>query len=81
MNAESSPTHASTTNSKRHRLLQPIGLPMAFTINDFCALHRIGRTLLYQAWREGWGPEYFLAGKRRRIPYEVAHAWRGREVA
>lgn len=37
----------------------------------------VSRTTLYRAWSEGWGPEYFLVGKSRRIPLQAALAWRG----
>jgi hypothetical protein len=48
----------------------------SYTIKEFCDLERISRSLLYKAWRGGWGPRYFLAGTHRRISHEARIEWR-----
>ena len=47
-----------------------------YTIQEFCKAERISRTLLYRAWREGWGPRYFLVGTHKRISPEARREWR-----
>lgn len=38
----------------------------------------VSRTTLYEAWKGGWGPEFFWVGRSRRIPMEAALSWRGK---
>ena len=47
-------------------------------VKDALVVLGISRTTLYRAWLEGWGPEFFLVGKSRRIPMHAALAWRGK---
>jgi hypothetical protein len=47
----------------------------ASTINQFCSDNSISRTRLYQLWKEGRGPKFFLNGTHRRISAESAAAW------
>jgi hypothetical protein len=49
---------------------------IAFTIDEFCAAHRISRTHLYDLWHEGAGPRYMLAGSKKLITVEAAAEWR-----
>jgi hypothetical protein len=54
----------------------------AFTVNEFCAAHRISRSKLYLMWGEGIGPRYFNVGTKRLITTEAAADWRrAREAA
>ena len=54
----------------------------SYTINEFCRAERISRSLLYRAWREGWGPRFHLVGSHKRISPEARREWRQeREVA
>lgn len=46
------------------------------TVKEFCELERISRTLLYRAWREGWGPRFHLVGTHKRISPEARREWR-----
>jgi len=46
------------------------------TICEFCQVERISRSLLYRAWREGWGPRFHLIGTHRRISPEARREWR-----
>jgi predicted DNA-binding transcriptional regulator AlpA len=52
----------------------------AFTIPEFCAAHRIGRTALYKLWAEGLGPRKIQVGNGRSskivISIEAAADWR-----
>jgi excisionase family DNA binding protein len=53
------------------RQLLPLDQRASLSPGEWCALHGIGRTTLYQLWREGRGPDYFIVGKRRRIPRDA----------
>ncbi|MCK1497013.1 hypothetical protein [Bradyrhizobium sp. 188] len=54
----------------------------AFSINEFCARHRISRQLFYKAQQEGLMPVTFKLGTRVLISREAAAAWRrAREAA
>ena len=48
----------------------------SYTISEFCAAERISRSLLYRAWREGWGPRFHLVGTHKRISPEARREWR-----
>jgi hypothetical protein len=47
-----------------------------FTVAEFCAVHRISRTRLYQEWKQGTGPRFFNAGAKILIRAEAAADWR-----
>jgi len=54
----------------------------SFTIDEFCNAERMSRGMLYRAWREGWGPEFYLVGTHRRITQRARLEWqRQREAA
>lgn len=54
----------------------------AFSINEFCARHRISRQLFYKLKPQGLMPATFTLGTRVLISREAAAAWRrAREVA
>ena len=48
----------------------------SYTIIEFCEAERISRSLLYRAWREGWGPRFHLVGTYKRISPEARREWR-----
>jgi hypothetical protein len=48
----------------------------SYTIIEFCEAERISRSLLYRAWREGWGPRFHLVGTHKRISPEARREWR-----
>ena len=52
--------------------------PQAFTINEFCAAHRISRPQFYILERKGQGPQTYKFERRRYISREAAEAWRRR---
>ena len=52
-----------------------------YTVPEFCALHRISRSLLYRLLKNGRGPRVMKAGKRTLITREAAEEWtRSREA-
>lgn len=54
----------------------------ALSIDEFCARHRISRTLFYKMKSEGLMPATFKLGTRVLISREAAAAWRrARETA
>jgi hypothetical protein len=59
-----------------HRPHPHRGEPAAYTVDEFCTAHRIGRSHLYKLWRAGVGPRFFLVGNKRRISNEAASDWR-----
>jgi hypothetical protein len=48
----------------------------SYTINEFCEAERVSRSLLYRAWKEGWGPRFHFVGTHKRISPEARLAWR-----
>ncbi len=48
----------------------------AHTVAEFCLIHRISRSKLYQMWEQGRGPVIFRVGNSIRISTEAAAAWR-----
>lgn len=47
----------------------------AFTVAEFCAAYRIGRTKLYEMWKAGLGPLFYYVGSRRFIAADAAVVW------
>lgn len=43
----------------------------SFTVAEFCELERISRSALYNLWKQGKGPRYYLNGTSRRITGEA----------
>jgi hypothetical protein len=39
----------------------------SFTIAEFCEVERMSRSALYNLWKQGKGPRYYLNGTSRRI--------------
>ena len=53
----------------------------AYSINEFCKRHSIGRSSFYAALKAGDAPEIYKLGVRTYISKEAAAAWRaGREA-
>jgi len=53
-----------------------------YTVDSFCAAEVISRAQLYRAWKDGWGPRYYLNGVERRITHAARLEWqREREAA
>ena len=54
----------------------------SYTVDQFCAAERMSRSMLYKAWAEGWGPDFYWVGVTRRITHRARQAWqREREAA
>jgi excisionase family DNA binding protein len=50
---------------------------LAYSFKEFCVLHNLSRTKLYDLLKHGEGPETMAIGKRHRlISIEAAKAWR-----
>ena len=53
----------------------------SYTVAEFCAAERMSRSMLYRAWAEGWGPDFYWVGVTRRITHRARLAWqRAREA-
>jgi hypothetical protein len=53
----------------------------SYTLEEFCAAERMSRSMLYKAWTEGWGPDFYWVGATRRITHRARLEWkRQREV-
>jgi len=53
----------------------------SLTINEFCAAEKISRSQLYEDWKGGTGPDFFLVGSHRRISAEARERWRRQREA
>jgi predicted DNA-binding transcriptional regulator AlpA len=47
----------------------------SFTIDEFCALEKMGRSTLYKLWSKGQGPTYYKAGASVRITGKARRDW------
>jgi hypothetical protein len=55
---------------------------VADSVDEFCARYRIGRSKLYQQWRDGIGPRFFKVGIAKRISRQAGLDWiKAREAA
>jgi hypothetical protein len=52
------------------------GPPVAYTVKEFCAAHRISVAFYYELKREGRGPREIELNTRRIISAEAAREWR-----
>jgi len=48
----------------------------AFSIDEFCAAHRLSPEMYFKLKREGRGPREMQVGRRRMISAEAAARWR-----
>ena len=48
---------------------------MSFTIDEWCKHRRIGRWKLYEFWKQGRGPRFYMNGPRRLISDEADADW------
>lgn len=54
----------------------PAGTTLAFSIPEFCALHRISRPYFYKMLKTGLAPRTMMLGGRRLVSAEAAADWR-----
>jgi transglutaminase-like putative cysteine protease len=47
----------------------------SYTVDDFCAAERMSRSMLYKAWAEAWGPDFYWVGVTRRITHRARLKW------
>jgi hypothetical protein len=49
------------------------GVPFepSYTVDEFCAAERISRVALYDLWKQGKGPSFYMNGRRRIIPHSA----------
>jgi hypothetical protein len=47
----------------------------SYTVDEFCAAERMSRSMLYKAWAQGWGPDFYRIGVTRRITHRARVAW------
>ena len=50
----------------------------ALSVDKFCELHSISRSLFYKALKEGWGPRIMRVGRRTLVSSEAAQEWRSK---
>jgi predicted DNA-binding transcriptional regulator AlpA len=50
--------------------------PLAFTIVEFCHLHRISRATFYNMVKAGVAPRVMVVGGRKLVSAEAAADWR-----
>ena len=47
----------------------------SYTVEEFCGVERISRSMLYKLWSEGKGPRFYMVGTVRRISQEARIKW------
>ena len=47
----------------------------SYTVAEFCAAERISRVSLYQMWKLGHGPRFYMNGRCRRITHAARVEW------
>lgn len=50
--------------------------PPVYSVREFCRVHHICRSTLYELWAQGKGPASVMVGRRRYILGHAAQAWR-----
>jgi hypothetical protein len=64
-------------SAEKKKLLPFANAPrLAFSIHEFCALHRISRGYFYKLLRIGLAPRVMTVGGRKLISHEAATDWR-----
>jgi hypothetical protein len=79
-------TDISTGQHRRRRwTVDPFDIktspPMAFTIAEFCDVHRISQAAYFKQRKLGFGPREIEFGRRRLISAEAAAEWRRERAA
>ena len=47
----------------------------SYTVNEFCVAERISRVALYDFWKQGKGPRFYMNGRCRRITHSARLEW------
>ena len=74
--AKSKKTKMRKTTPERKKSCSKRLPPLAYSIAEFCAAHRISRAHLYTAIKAGQGPAIMKVGGRRLVSVEAAATWR-----
>ena len=53
----------------------------SYTVDEFCAAERMSRSMLYKAWAERWGPDFYWVGVTCRITHRARLEWQRRREA
>jgi hypothetical protein len=56
--------------------LRPTTASLAFSVNEFCEMHRISRAYFYKILKMGLGPRIMTVGGRKLVSHEAAADWR-----
>jgi excisionase family DNA binding protein len=47
----------------------------SYTVEEFCEVERISRSMVYKLWSQGKGPRFYMVGSVRRISHEARIGW------
>jgi hypothetical protein len=61
---------------ERRRLASSAGSAAAFTVDEWCARYKFGRSFFYKLLRDGRGPRIMKLGNRTLITVESDDEWR-----
>jgi hypothetical protein len=50
----------------------------SYSVTSFCAAEDISRQHLYNLWKQGKGPRYYMVGRVRRISHQARLEWQQR---
>jgi hypothetical protein len=64
----------------RARALDALFEP-SYAPDDFCRVENISRSKLYEYWRQGKGPRFYLNGNTRRITHTARLEWQAERIA
>jgi hypothetical protein len=53
----------------------------SYTPDEFCTVERISRVKLYEMWKRGIGPRYYMNGRCRRITHKARLDWQAEREA
>jgi hypothetical protein len=53
----------------------------SYTVDEFCKAERISRVRLYEEWKQGNGPRFYMNGIRRIIPHSARLEYQQRKMA
>lgn len=66
--------------AKNGKSLKPVPVKDIYTVEEFCKLMCIGKTLYYKLRAERKGPRVMKLGRSVRISREEVEAWRSRRT-
>jgi excisionase family DNA binding protein len=53
----------------------------SYTVEEFCEVERISRSMVYKLWSQGKGPRFYMVGSVRRISHQARIEWQQRLAA